>query len=87
MNCSYDEYGPVNMDKFLMPAASNKQENIVDDSNTHSKKRDKKSVESQECVGRINDKNNIARKRKYAETVANYVIPRVAPQIAIATHV
>ena len=39
------------------------------------------------CVGRINDKNNIARKRTYAETVANYVTPRVAPQIAIATHV
>ena len=38
-------------------------------------------------VGRINDKNNIARKRTYAETVANYVTPRVAPQIAIATHV
>ena len=44
MNCSYDEYGPVNMDKILMPAASNKQENIDDDSNTHYKNRDKKSV-------------------------------------------
>ena len=40
-----------------MPAASNKQENIDDDSNTHSKNRDKKSVESQECVGRVSDKN------------------------------
>ena len=70
-----------------MPAASNKQENIDDDYNTHYKNRDKKSVESQECVGRINDKNNIARKRTYAETVANYVTPFVAPQIAIATHV
>ena len=38
-------------------------------------------------VGRINDKNSIARKRTYAETLANYVTPRVAPQIAIATHV
>ena len=56
MNCSYDEYGPVNIDKILMPAASNKQENIDDDSNTHSKNRDKKSVESQDCVGRINEK-------------------------------
>ena len=37
-------------------------------------------------VGRINGKNNISRKRTYAETVANYVTPRVAPQIAIATH-
>ena len=52
MNCSYDEYGPVNMDKILLPAASNKQENIDDDYNIHSKNRDKKSVESQECVGR-----------------------------------
>ena len=76
MNCSYDEYGPVN-----------KQENIDDDSKTHSTNRDKKSVESQECVGRINDKNSTAQKRTYAETVANYVTPRVAPQIAIATHV
>ena len=87
MICSYDEYGPVNMDKILMPAAYNKQENIDDDSNTHSKNKDKKSVESQECVGRISDKNNIARKRTYAETVANYFTPRVAPQIATATHV
>ena len=39
------------------------------------------------CVGSINDKNNIARKRTYAETVATYVTPLVAPQIAIATHV
>ena len=87
MNWSYDEYGPVNMDKILMPAASNKQENIDDDSKTHSKNRDKKSVESQECVGRISEKNNIAWKRTYAETVATYVTPRVAPQIAISTHV
>ena len=86
MNCSYDEYGPVNMDKVLMPTASNKQENLDDDSNTHSKNRDKKSVESQECVGNRNDKNSIARKRTYAETVANCVTPRVAPQIAMATH-
>ena len=86
MNCSYDEYGPVNIDKILMPAASNKQENIDDDSNTHPKNRDKKSVESQECVGRVSEKNNIARKRTYAETLANYVTPRVAPQIAIAPH-
>ena len=70
-----------------MPAASNKKENMDDDSNTHSKNRDKKSVESQECVGHVSDKNNIARKMTYAETVANYVTPRVAPQIAIATHV
>ena len=86
MNCSYDEYGPVNMDKILIPTASNKQENMDDDSNAHSKNRDKKRVESQECVGSRNDKNSIARKRTYAETVANYVTPRVAPQIAIATH-
>ena len=39
------------------------------------------------CVGSINDKNSIAWKRTYGETVANYVTPRVAPQIAIATHV
>ena len=78
MNCSYDEYGPT---------ASNKQEKMDDDSNTHSKNRDKKSVESQECVGSINEKDSIARKRTYAETVANYVTPRVAPKIAIATHV
>ena len=38
-------------------------------------------------VGSRNDKNSIARKRTYAETVANYVTPRVAPQIAVATHV
>ena len=38
-------------------------------------------------VGNINDKNSIARNRTYAETVANYVTPRVSPQIAIATHV
>ena len=38
-------------------------------------------------VGSRNDKKSIARKRTYAETVANYVTPRVAPQIAIATHV
>ena len=38
-------------------------------------------------VGNRNDKNSIARKRTYAETVANYVTPRVAPQIAMATHV
>ena len=87
MNSSYDEYRPVNMDKILMPTASNKQENMGDDSNTQSKNRYKKSLESQECVGSINDKNSIARKRTYAETVANYVTPRVAPQIAIATHV
>ena len=87
MNCSYDEYGHVDIDKILIPSASNKQEDIDDNSNTHSKKRDKKSLESQECVGRVSDKNNIARKRKYAETVANYVAPRVAPQIAIAPHV
>ena len=37
-------------------------------------------------VGSINDKDSIARKRTYAETVANYVTPRVAPHIAIATH-
>ena len=49
MNCSYDEYGPVNMDKIRMPTASNKQENMDDDSNAHSKNRYKKSVESQEC--------------------------------------
>ena len=58
-----------------------------DDSNTHYRNRDKKSVESQECVGSRNDKNSIARKRTYAETVANYDTPRVAPQLAIATHV
>ena len=58
-----------------------------DDSNTHSKNRDKQSVKSQECVGSRNDKNSIARKRTYAETVANYVTPRVALQIDIATHV
>ena len=58
-----------------------------DDSNTHPKNRDKKSVESQECVGSRNDKNSIAQKRTYAETIANYVTPRVAAQIAIATHV
>ena len=86
MNCSYGEYGPVNIDKILIPAASNKQENIYDDSNTHSKNRDKKSVESQECVVHVSDKNNIARKSTYAETVTHYVTPRVAPQIAIATH-
>ena len=86
MNCSYDEYGPVNMDRILMPTESNKQENMNDNSNTHSKNRDKKSVESQECVGSRNDKNSISRKRTYAETVANYVTPRVAPQIAVATH-
>ena len=87
MNCSYDEYGPVDIDKILIPAASAKQENIDDDSNTCSKNRDQKSVESQECVGSVSEKNNIARKMTYAETVANYVTPRVAPQIAIAPHV
>ena len=87
MNWSYDEYGPVNMDKILMPTAFNKQENVDDDSNTHSKNRDKKSVESQECVGSRNDKNSISRKSTYAETVANYLTPRVAPQIAMAAHV
>ena len=40
-----------------------------------------------DAVGSRNDKNSMARKRTYAETVANYVTPRVAPQIAIATHV
>ena len=70
-----------------MPTAYNKQENMDDDSKTHSKNRDKKSVESQECVGSRNDKNSIARKRTYSETVANYITPRVAPKIAIATHV
>ena len=39
------------------------------------------------AVGSRNDKNSIARKRTYAETVANYITPCVAPQIAIATHV
>ena len=87
MNCSYYEYGPVNMDKIITPAASMKQESMDDDSNTHSKNRDKKSVESQEYVRRINYKKNIARKGTYAKTVANYVTPRVATQIAIATHV
>ena len=38
-------------------------------------------------VGSINDKDSIAQKRTYAETIANYVTPRVAPQIDIATHV
>ena len=38
-------------------------------------------------VGSRNDKNSISRKRTYAETVANYVTPHVAPQIAMATHV
>ena len=38
-------------------------------------------------VGSRNDKNSISRKRTYADTVANYVTPRVAPQIAVATHV
>ena len=38
-------------------------------------------------VGRVSDKNNITRKRTYAETVANYITPHVAPQIAISTHV
>ena len=38
-------------------------------------------------LGSINDKNSKAQKRTYAETVANYVTPHVAPQIAIATHV
>ena len=38
-------------------------------------------------VGRISDKNNIAQKSTYAETVANSVAPCVAPQIAIAPHV
>ena len=70
-----------------MPTASNKHENMDDDSSTHSKNIDKKSVESQECVGSRNDKNSIARKKTYAETVANYVTPRVAPQIAMAIHV
>ena len=87
MNCSYDEYGPVDIDKTPMPAASNKQENIDDDSKTHSKNRDKKCVESQDCVGRVSDKKYISQKRTYAETLANYVAPRVAPQIAIAPHV
>ena len=87
MNCRYDEYGPVDIDKTLMPATSNKQENMDDDSITHSKNRDNNSVESQECVGRVSDKNNIARKWTCAETVANYVAPRVAPQIATAPHV
>ena len=50
---------PVDIDKILMPAASKKQENIDDDSNNHSINRHKKSVESQECVGRVSDKNNI----------------------------
>ena len=62
-----------------MPTASNKQENMDDDFNTHSKNRDNKSVESQDCVGRRNDKNTISQKRTYAEMVANYVTPRVAP--------
>ena len=44
MNCSYDEYRTVNLDKILIPDASNKQENMDDDSKTHSKNRDKKSV-------------------------------------------
>ena len=48
---------------------------------------DASTVDMPPPVGRISDKNNIARKRTYAETVANYVTPRVAPQIAIATHV
>ena len=63
MNCNYDEYGPVDIDKILVPYASNKQENIGGDSNTHSKNRDKKTVESQECVGRVSDKNDIARNK------------------------
>ena len=37
-------------------------------------------------VGRVSDKNNMAQKNTYAETVANYVAPRVAPHIAIAPH-
>ena len=43
--------------------------------------------EQHPIVGSVSDKNNIARKMTYAETVANYVTPRVAPQIAIAPHV
>ena len=58
-----------------------------DDSNNHSNNRDKKSIESEECVGRVSDKNNIARKKTFAEMVANYVAPRVAPRVAIAPHV
>ena len=85
MNCSYDEYGPVDIDKILMPSASIKQENIGDDSNTNAKKRDKKSLESHECVECVSDKNNTARKKTFAETVANYVASRVAPRVAIAT--
>ena len=63
MNCSYDEYGPVNMDEILMPTASNKQENMDDDYNTHSKNRDNKSVESQECVGSRNEKKQFIHKK------------------------
>ena len=87
MNCSYDEYGPVDIDKILIPSASYKQENIDDYSSTHYTNIDKKSVESQECVGRVSNKNNTARKTTFAETVANYVAPRVAPRVAIAPHV
>ena len=47
----------------------------------------KKKIPYQLLVGRISDKNNIAWKSTYAETVANYVTPRVAPQIDIDTHV
>ena len=65
MNCSYDEYGPVDIEKILMLSASIKQENIGDDSNTHSNNRNKKSVESRECYGRVSDKNNIARKKTF----------------------
>ena len=67
MNCRYDEYGTVDIDKILMPYASIKQENIGDDSNTHYNNRYKRSVESQECVGRVSEKNNIARKKTFAE--------------------
>ena len=38
-------------------------------------------------VGRVSDKNKIAQKITYAETVSNYVAPCVAPQIAIYPHV
>ena len=44
-------------------------------------------ISGADIVGRVSDENNIARKRTYSETVANYVTPRVAPQIAIAPHV
>ena len=37
-------------------------------------------------VGRVSAKNNIAQKKTFAETVANYVAPRVAPRISIYPH-